>query len=438
MDYNDSNSTSYSYDSLGNRTEVDDGTPTAYLDNNLNQYTSVGGTNYSYDNNGNLIDDGLFKFYYDCENRLTDVNDQSDTAVASYSYDYLGRRISKTVYGSPDVTMKYCYDGGQVIAEYDGNDNLLRKFIYGPGIDESICMIDVADSNAVYYYHFDGLGSVAALSDVNNMVVESYSYDVFGAPTVYDANYSEISKSAIGNPYMFTARRADDETALYYYRARYYAFDIGRFLQTDPIGYSDGLNIYAYVGNNPVNLADPMGLCKDETIARLEAYISNAEAAMIANIEILMSLHAEIQSTYDYYENVLVADTILSLFNALRSGTKVASGVSDIIYSSQPLGTNLLQEIFFGPGKNIVLANLGEKSVLKGANEILKSILLYAATVVPATEVIPEIFGTEVTIPRARRKMVKKYEQQAQDRMDVIYSLSQGISQAQQMLKELR
>jgi YD repeat-containing protein len=113
--------------------------------------------NSRYDNNGNLTDDGLFKYYYDCKNRLTDVNDQNDTAVASYSYDYLGRRMSKTVYGSPDVTTKYCYDGDQVIAEYDGNDNLLRKFIYGPGIDEPICTIDVTDSNAIYYYHIDGL-----------------------------------------------------------------------------------------------------------------------------------------------------------------------------------------------------------------------------------------------------------------------------------------
>ena len=129
-------------------------------------------------------------------------------------------------------------------------------------------MIDVADSNAVYYYHFDGLGSVAALSDVNNMVVESYSYDVFGAPTVYDANYSEISKSAIGNPYMFTARRADDETALYYYRARYYAFDIGRFLQADPIGYADSLNFYTYCGNNPLNWLDPFGFCKEKKVRR--------------------------------------------------------------------------------------------------------------------------------------------------------------------------
>jgi RHS repeat-associated protein len=238
---------------------LNDGTQTTYLRNNLNQYTSVDGTNYSYDINGNLTDDGLFKYYYDCENPLTDVNDQSDTAVASYSYDYLGRRILKTVYGSPDVTTKYCYDGDQVIAEYDGSDNLLRKYVYGPGIDEPICMIDVTDSNAVYYYHFDGLGNIAALSDENADIVESYSYDVFGAPTIYDENKTEISQSAIDNPYMFTARRADDETALYYYRARYYAFDIGRFLQTDPIGFYDGLNRYTYCGNNPLNWTDPLG-----------------------------------------------------------------------------------------------------------------------------------------------------------------------------------
>jgi hypothetical protein len=112
----------------------------------------------------------------------------------------IGRRIKKTVYGSPDVITKYCYDGDQVIAEYDGSDTLLQKFIYGPGIDEPICMIDVDGGDIVYYYHFDGLGSIAALSDVNNIIVERYSYDVFGASTIYDVNKTEISQSAIGNP----------------------------------------------------------------------------------------------------------------------------------------------------------------------------------------------------------------------------------------------
>lgn len=123
--------------------------------------TLTGGTGYSYDENSNLTNDGLYKYYYDCENSLTDVNNTSDRQVASHTYDYRGRRIKKVVYGSPDTT-KYCYDCDQVIAEYeyDGSNNLLRKFIYGPGIDEPIYMIDIVDSNTVYYYHFDGLGSV--------------------------------------------------------------------------------------------------------------------------------------------------------------------------------------------------------------------------------------------------------------------------------------
>ena len=208
------------------------------------------GNDYGYDDNGNLTNDGTYKYYYDCENRLTDVNEVNDAAVASYGYDYEGRRISKTVYGSPNVTTKYCYDGEQIIAEYNGS-TLVKKFIYGPGIDEPICMIDVVDSNAVYYYHFDGTGSVIALSDVNSVIVERYSYDVFGEPN---------TTSSIGNPYLFTGRRYDIDTGLYYYRARYYKPGIGRFLQTDPIGYAGGLNLYAYCGNDPVNWIDPLGL----------------------------------------------------------------------------------------------------------------------------------------------------------------------------------
>ena len=79
---------------------------------------------------------GAYLYYYDCENRLTDVNDQSDDPVASYKYDYLGRRIRKIVYGDPDITTKYCYDGDQVIFEYDGSDNEQRFFVYGRNIDE--------------------------------------------------------------------------------------------------------------------------------------------------------------------------------------------------------------------------------------------------------------------------------------------------------------
>jgi RHS repeat-associated protein len=114
-------------------------------------------------------------------------------------------------------------------------------------------MIDVDDNNAAYYYHFDGLGSVVALSNSNGDSCQSYEYSAYGQVAASDPNF-------LTNPYMFTGRRFDIETGLYYYRARYYNPHIGRFMQTDPVGYGDGINWYLYCRNNPLAFVDPSGL----------------------------------------------------------------------------------------------------------------------------------------------------------------------------------
>ena len=95
---------------------------------------------------------------------------------------------------------------------------------------------------------------IALTDEFTGAIVESYAYGPFGAS-------DEVSGA--GNPCRFTGRRLDDETGFYHYRARVYSVALGRFLQPDPAGFADGLNLYAYVANDPMNFIDPMGLGRE-------------------------------------------------------------------------------------------------------------------------------------------------------------------------------
>jgi RHS repeat-associated protein len=239
----------YIYDKNGNRRSTINESTLTYTSNHMNQYTSVNNILYEYDPKGNLTNAESNTYQYNDENKLVSV--QTNTNTTAFDYDSFNRRIRKD-------NITYVYDGARVIAEYDNQtNNLIKKFIYGSRIDEPIMMIKGA---AQYYYQFDGLGSVSELTDSNKDVVEKYNYDAYGKFEILDPSGAKMTQSAIDNPYYFTGRKYDFTTGLYYYRERDYSPDQGRFIQVDPLGYSDGLNVYQYVHNNPIRFTDPFGL----------------------------------------------------------------------------------------------------------------------------------------------------------------------------------
>ncbi len=216
---------------------------------------------YSHDQNGNLTGRTLKasgstqNYSYNPEGQLSEVRGANSIKVG-YKYDPLGRRIEK--YADIPQTL-YVYDNEDAIAILDGNANLLKTFTYGPGIDEPII---ITSSDIVnHYYHADGVGSITVLSDDKGTISETYTYKAYGQLTVKDSIGLVIEKSNIGNPYSFTARELDQESGLYYYRARYNDSLSGAFTQQDPIGFAGGdTNLYAYVRNNPLIFIDPKGL----------------------------------------------------------------------------------------------------------------------------------------------------------------------------------
>ena len=214
--------------------------------NNLNQYPSVGSTGYSYDGNGCLTG-GPQSTTFDSLSRVTQI--VSGGTTNDYWTDPLNRQARKSVNGTDT---NYLYDGNQLIATYDDSGELISRFICGDGIDEHF--INITSSGNVYL-HMDRIGSVIAETDASGGVLNKFAFSPFGES-------SSVSSSNFG----YTGQRYDSEIGLYNYKMRYYSPTIGRFLQPDPLGYEAGdLNMYTYVGNDGLNLTDPLGLNPDGT-----------------------------------------------------------------------------------------------------------------------------------------------------------------------------
>ena len=210
---------------------------------NVNKYPTVGAASLTYDGNKNLTSDGTWTYSYDTENHLLTAT--AGAVSASYVYEPSGRQAQKTVGANKT---RFIYDGLDLIATYDGAGVLQNRYVHGPGMDEPA--IQVTAAGVLSFFHRDFQNSIVALTDNSGAVTNKYTYSPFGE-----------SAPLSGTIFGYTAQRYDTETGLYYYKARHFSPTLGRFLQTDPIGYAGGdLNLYAYVGNDPMNFRDPLGL----------------------------------------------------------------------------------------------------------------------------------------------------------------------------------
>jgi RHS repeat-associated protein len=170
------------------------------------------------------------------------------TAVGSgvsFKYDPFGRRIYKS---SSSSTSVYAYDHDNLIEETNGAGAVGARYAQDRRLDEPLAVLR---SGTTSYYEADGLGSVTSLSNSVGALAQTYTFDSFGNQTA--------SSGSLTNSLRYTGREFDTETNLYFYRARYFDPQAGRFVSEDSMGPNEGPNLYGYVSNNPVTNADPSG-----------------------------------------------------------------------------------------------------------------------------------------------------------------------------------
>jgi RHS repeat-associated protein len=218
---------------------------TGYGINGLNQYTTVGAASFSYDGRANLQSDGSTTYSYDAENRLLTA---SGAHTATLSYDPLGH-LFQIVSGSN--TTQFLYSGDALVAEYNGAGAVTNRYVHGDQVDNPVIWYQggaVSSSNR-FSLQVDHQGSVVSVADASGNAVTLNTYDEYGMPGASNSGR-----------FQYTGQTWISELGLHYYKARFYSPSLGRFLQTDPVGYQDDLNLYAYVGDDPLDKADPTGL----------------------------------------------------------------------------------------------------------------------------------------------------------------------------------
>ena len=245
----------FAYDLAGNRTQCNG--EAAEFDA-ANRLLRQGGTRFLYDAHGDLAQwqGGGQAWRYTWNSREQLVRAQSsDGRVVSFGYDAFGRRLWKRSGNrtNPNQTeTRFHWAGEHLIGEEtwaSGERVATQEYLYLPGTHTPLA---TRINGCVYFYHCDPLGTPQRLTDGQGRVVWLAESKAFGS--------TDIKLGEIPNPLRLPGQYYDAETGLHYNRFRYHSPEWGRYMSKDPLAQTGGLNLYAYVGNNPLNQADPMGL----------------------------------------------------------------------------------------------------------------------------------------------------------------------------------
>ena len=320
---------SYELDPEGNR--LSSHLSDMHSTDQANRLESDDSYTYVYDLNGNLISKlakagtGLsnWTYSYDTLDQLIEVS-QDGLTVESYRYDAFGRRsLISTVEGAGLTTdVALINDGSDRAIDVTqgplGQAIPLRRYTHSANVDEPL-QLETFDTDgtfdAAYTYHADHLGSIRYLTDSSGTIVNAYDYDSYGRPLFGTTSFDQ--------PFAYTGREWDAATGLYHYRARAYDAETGRFLQEDPIGFAAGdLNVYRYVGSNPLSYTDPSGLVAALSTATLNEQVpvvSAGASAIGGGIECLYLGLAEVVELAELGLSDFEADLKNCGANAIRS-----------------------------------------------------------------------------------------------------------------------
>ena len=277
---------------------------------------------YTYDRQGNTLSDGENTYTYDSLNRLTQINTKAG-GIQKNRYDGEGLRAELEENGR---LVQFLFHNGEVVLE-EPTEGAVTRYIRGYDLISS----DSAAAKTYYHYTSDNLGSITHITDEDGNICNQYEYDAFGS--------FAIKEETIQNRFCYTGEQYDPITSQYYLRARFYNPVIGRFLNEDTY-YGDGLNLYAYCDNNPVNYVDPSGHY-DCTIKKM------GKRGHIATWEHLNRNGVMIDSGIEHsggtkpgriltWAEQLKTHTEYKILEALKKKGTVSQGDTIIIYGTRP------------------------------------------------------------------------------------------------------